>query len=287
MKITKNKFGFFQLNPLPSSTFLNNYYSKKYYQNLTSSTYQNSYSDQELFLNTIEANVTDLIFNKYSNLKTKSLFDLGCGEGYYMCEMKKLNWNVKGLDFSNNGILNHNPKLLDYVVFGDLFENLDNLNEKFSLLNLDNVLEHVLDPEILLKKCKRILNDDGLIRIEVPNDCSDFQSLMREKGMANDEHIVYPDHISYFNFETLANFLKKLKFEIIKIHGDFPIELYQLNKHSNYIINGKNGKEAHNNRVEVMNYIYKGKGVRSTLKFLEGVYEANISRSCVFYIKPI
>ena len=69
MKITKNKFGFFQLNPLPSSTFLNNYYSKKYYQNLTSSTYQKSYSDPELFLNTIEANVTDLIFNKYSNLQ--------------------------------------------------------------------------------------------------------------------------------------------------------------------------------------------------------------------------
>ena len=212
MKILKNKFGFFQLHPLPSSTFLKEYYSKKYYQELKSSTYQHIYSSEELFLNTIDANITDLIFNTNSNLKTKNLFDLGCGEGYYMSEMKKIGWDVKGSDFSKNAILNHNPELLDLFVSGDLIDILDNINEKFSLLNLDNVLEHVLDPEILLQKCKRILKDDGILRIEVPNDCSDFQSLLNEKKMANNEHIVFPDHISYFNFETLTNFINQLNF---------------------------------------------------------------------------
>ena len=287
MKILKNKFGFFQLNPMPNSKFLKEYYSKKYYQKLKSSTYQNSYSSEELFLNTIDANITDLIFNTNSSSKTKNLFDLGCGEGYFMSEMKKIGWDIKGSDFSKNAILKHNPELISSFISGDLLEILDNLNEKFSLLNLDNVLEHVLDPEILLQKCKKILNDDGIIRIEVPNDCSDFQNLLSQKGMSNDEYIVFPDHISYFNFETLSNFLNQLNFDIIKIHGDFPIGIYQINKHSNYTINNSTGIEAHNCRVEIMNFIYKNNGVHSMLKFLEGVYEANISRSCVFYIKPL
>ena len=286
MKILKNKFGFFQLDPLPSPKFLKEYYEKKYFQKTASSSYQSSYTDKELFMNLIEANITDLIFKEYSGLKTKSLFDLGCGEGYFMKEMKKINWNVKGSEFSKNGILNHNPELLNNVLFGDLNEVIDQIDEKFALLNLDNVLEHVMNPESLLKKCKKILNKDGLIRIEVPNDCSDFQRLLNEKGMANNEHIIYPDHISYFNFESLSNFVTRLNYKIVKIHGDFPIQLYQLNKYSNYTINPKNGKEAHINRVELMNFIYKNKGLKSTLKFLEGVYEAGISRSCVFYIKP-
>ena len=40
---------------------------------------------------------------------------------------------------------------------------------------LNNVLEHLEDPEKTLYQVKEILNDGGLLTIDVPNEFNEFQ----------------------------------------------------------------------------------------------------------------
>ena len=286
MKIKKNEYGFFQIDPLPTNEFLFDYYKKKYYQDLTSTTYKKKYTKEELIINKIEAHISNTFFNQSCKVNDeKTLFDIGCGEGFFMKEMEKLGWKVQGCDFSNEGIRNQNPYLISKVEFGDIYEILKNCKNSFSFVNLDNVLEHVLYPKKLLESLKKIVKSKGIIRIEVPNDCTDFQDHLYNAKLSNKEYLVYPDHISYFNFDSLKSFLTDLDFEIVKIHGDFPISFYLQNKYSNYNIKPELGKEAHLSRVKIINYIYKKRGLTSLIKFFEGSYYSNLSRSCVFYVK--
>ena len=66
----------------------------------------------------------------------KTLFDIGCGEGFFMKEMEKLGWKVQGCDFSNEGIKNQNPYLISKVEFGDIYEILKIVKIHFHLLIL-------------------------------------------------------------------------------------------------------------------------------------------------------
>ena len=43
------------------------------------------------------------------------------------------------------------------------------LNKKYDLIIMDNVLEHIEEPNKVLKKIKLILNENGIIYIAVPN----------------------------------------------------------------------------------------------------------------------
>ena len=43
----------------------------------------------------------------------------------------------------------------------------DNINENFDIIWMSHCYEHVLKPDMLLKKCKNILTDDGFIFIAV------------------------------------------------------------------------------------------------------------------------
>ena len=46
--VKKHDLGYYFISPVPSEQELKEYYEKKYYQDLTSSTYQASYSKEEL-----------------------------------------------------------------------------------------------------------------------------------------------------------------------------------------------------------------------------------------------
>ena len=66
--------------------------------------------------------------------------------------------------------------------------------------------------------------------------------------------------------------------------GDFPIELYLLNKNSNYIKNRDLGKDAHLARVKMSNFI-SARGVEAYIKWSEGLAAAEIARTCIFFVR--
>lgn len=259
ISLKKNELGFLQVDPLPSQFELNEYYSKKYYQESTSKTYQQEYSDEELaYINTKIAQKAYIVYQHLKG-KTGNFLDVGCGEGFAMNFYSKKGWKVQGIDYSEYGIMKFNPDVINNFEKGDIYLTIENkiLNrERYNIIWVGNVLEHVLDPLNMLRRLKLLLSPEGIIVLTVPNDGSTYQKLLLDnKYVEREWWIAYPDHISYFNYQSLINITSNAGFRCIELISDFPVDLYLLHSGSNYISQPKMGKEAHRARVTMENFI--------------------------------
>lgn len=151
------------------------------------------------------------LIEPYINTNYKVL-DVGCSTGGFLEYLHKqgLN-NLYGIDIIEEYV----QHAKENNVIGDIklgsasaipFE-----DNTFDLVVLDQVMEHLVDPKKALKEAKRVLVDDGLLCIGVPDaaryvECyfSDFYFfLMRE-------------HIQHFDLEHLELLAEQEGFELVK-----------------------------------------------------------------------
>lgn len=128
------------------------------------------------------------------NLKGKVL-DVGCGIGDFLNFKKDtvgVDINKDNIDYCIKNGLNAKLMVEDKIPFQ---------NSSFDSIILDNVLEHILDPENLLNEINRVLGDEGRLIIGVPG----------LKGYASDS-----DHKSYYDIQKLKDTLHKFNFNLIK-----------------------------------------------------------------------
>lgn len=258
VELREHPLGFLQVHPKPTQKELNDFYEKSYYQAVTSATYQNEYDADEL----------RYIFNKIAQKSAiveriisepASLLDVGCGEGFLMAHFAKKKWKVTGIDFSDFGIAKFNPDLLSSFIKGDIYQILDEKiknGERYDLVWLGNVLEHVLEPLDLLSRLQKLLDDNGLLVISVPNDSSKYQDFLIDRDLVKKKWwIAFPDHLSYFNYESLLKISSFVGFHCEDLISDFPIDFFLLHPGSNYINQPAAGKDAHRARVLFENFI--------------------------------
>ncbi|MNI35168.1 hypothetical protein D3C73_891810 [compost metagenome] len=193
------------------------------------------------------------------------------------------------MDYSDFGCKIHNPECLDYLKIGDIYESVDMLiekEEKFDCLWLDNVLEHVVDPLALLKKCANLISDeDGVLVIDVPNDFSVIQKLVYENDLiSNPFWVGSPDHISYFNRDGLIAVCDAAGWSHKFSMGDYPIDLNILNENTNYIKDKSKGKSCHNQRVAIENLLFKI-SIEKTNKLYEAMAELGLGRSVIGFFQ--
>jgi 2-polyprenyl-3-methyl-5-hydroxy-6-metoxy-1,4-benzoquinol methylase len=151
----KHALGFFQVDPMPTQDELDRYYREEYYQKFPSATYAAEYSaDEKKYFNN-RAAVTEAVFAQTvgASVSGLRLLDVGCGEGFFAAYFLRAGWSVKACDFSIEGIRQQNPGLESWFEQGNVYQILEKLiesEEKFDLINLSNVLEHVRQPIELL-----------------------------------------------------------------------------------------------------------------------------------------
>lgn len=97
------------------------------------------------------------------------LLDVGCGTGAFLTTVaNNLNWTVHGLEMSDYAYAEA------HRLFGDKIKHCTLGEARFAPRDFDaitmwNVLEHVQDPLGVLVEAKRVLKDDGVIVVAVPN----------------------------------------------------------------------------------------------------------------------
>jgi SAM-dependent methyltransferase len=81
----------------------------------------------------------------------------------------------------------------------------------YDYIYIDNVLEHLLDPQAVLAELWKISKKDAIIEIIVPH--------YSNKGAYSDmEHVHYYNEICFINFaERVLKFDKKKKFEVVEL----------------------------------------------------------------------
>ena len=143
---------------------------------------------------------------KFFKKKKISLLDVGCGTGVFLYEMKKLGHNVCGLELDERYANFLKQKKIK--VFTKKLKKFKT-SKKFDLLTFNKVLEHVNDPLQMLKNCKRLLKQKGILYVELP----DVRAKI--KGKFAGEFCI--DHLQIFSLNSLDQLANKSGFKVLKL----------------------------------------------------------------------
>ncbi|QMU28979.1 class I SAM-dependent methyltransferase [Adhaeribacter radiodurans] len=289
--IELNKYGFHEVKEKPSEAELEIYYSQKYYQD-TKGTYEKAYAAQEQQYIYNKIAQKQLVLEKHFNLTSLlplSLLDVGSGEGWVLSYYKQRNWQVTGLDFSRYGCETFNPGCLENLLTGNIYENIQKLiaqKEKFTVIWLDNVLEHVVNPHQLLLNCRELVADNGALVVEVPNDFSPLQQYLKETGaIDSDFWVALPDHLSYFNKAGLLNIAADSGWDEVFTMADFPIDFALVNPDTNYVKDRSKGKECNQARIQIDNLMHTI-SIDKTVEYYRALADLGMGRQIISFFKP-
>ena len=121
-RLKKHKLGYYEVKDKPSDKELNDYYSRKYYQEETGN-YRKSYPTDEISHLRERVAQREFVINKIVKKENGKLLDVGCGEGIELQFFHEKGWDVEGIDFSLSGMENINPKMLEYSEKGNIYTN--------------------------------------------------------------------------------------------------------------------------------------------------------------------
>lgn len=112
------------------------------------------------------------------------------------------------------------------------------------------------------------------------------QALFDSKKINKKFWEAYPDHLAYFSRESLISLCENNNWKIEKVIGDFPIEWFLMNNHSNYCNDKSLGKQAHVSRIFLENFLGETTTNRSDLiSFYESLSKINQGRQIIGFFK--
>ena len=148
--------------------------------------------------------------NKY--VKPGKILDIGCGRGLVLDVMRRGGWSTIGTEL-NEETASYAIKVYDLKVFTGGIIQLQLPAESLDAININQVLEHLKNPNEVLEECGRLLKKEGLLVISVPDLRSPQFSLGKENWFLLD----LPFHLFHFTEEGLSRLLKKNGFKIKNI----------------------------------------------------------------------
>jgi 2-polyprenyl-3-methyl-5-hydroxy-6-metoxy-1,4-benzoquinol methylase len=137
------------------------------------------------------------------------LLDVGCGSGVFLRRWQNLGWDVNGLEMDPEAVKTARQVIQSDNVFHGTIDDLAT-NERYDVITLIHVIEHLLDPVATLKKCHDLLKPGGSIIISTPNS-SGLGARILKKNWRGWEP---PRHIFLYNPKTLPEIVQKAGFTV-------------------------------------------------------------------------
>ena len=155
---------------------------------------------------------SDLI-ETLTNQKKGKLFDIGCGHGFFLQEMDRRGWQVSGLEISRTG-RRFIKQTMDLTVFSEPLEHLSLSDNIFDVVTLFYVIEHVIDPLLLMAEIRRILNPEGFVLIRWPHTTP----IVKILGPLSKKLDLYhtPFHLYDFSPSTIETLLSQSGFTSVE-----------------------------------------------------------------------
>jgi len=138
----------------------------------------------------------------------KTIFDIGAFDGTFLNIAKNRGYNVSGIEPSEEGIHRAMEKYGIKIIKGFFNEEfLNNFNDKFDIVTIRHVLEHIQNPINFLKLAINITNPRKYLYIEVPDASRPFTD--------NIADFFSNQHIMYYTETTLKNIANILSLRVV------------------------------------------------------------------------
>jgi 2-polyprenyl-3-methyl-5-hydroxy-6-metoxy-1,4-benzoquinol methylase len=211
-----------QLNPLPDESDFSAMYTMEYYH----------------FKNLQACGQFDEYFKIIEKEgKYKTFLDYGCGGGRMIVESLEKEYDVFGVDYGHN-LIDLLTKSYPKAKFMEV-EDFHKSSEKFDIIFISNVFEHLINPKETFTQLVERLNTGGLIIVEGPaEDTWSFASYFRKsifgiRKKLGKKLTHTPYHIFYSNYENQLAFfdhdkIKKLLYKVSENEWPFPARIRQI-----------------------------------------------------------
>jgi 2-polyprenyl-3-methyl-5-hydroxy-6-metoxy-1,4-benzoquinol methylase len=286
-RLRRHPVGFLQVSEMPTEEELKTFYTEKYAQG-TKPCYGTTYTKQELAWFSEKTRRMDAVVRQY--VGGGRFLDVGCGPGFALSWMSHHGWEVTGLDYSRAAMKLHNPDMLDRTIFGDVgkgLESLMNAGQKFAFVALLNVLEHASDPVSLLRSIRGLVGAGGVAFIVVPNDGCAYQEALLSEGIVGERYwVALPDHLAYFDLESLKAIAANTGWECLRVYSEFPIEWFLANPNSNYVGDRTKGPGAHLARLFIEGYL-STRPMADVIDFYESMAKLGMGRDLAAVFRPV
>ncbi|MFR1708044.1 MAG: methyltransferase domain-containing protein [Clostridium sp.] len=215
-----NNCGLVYANPIPTIESYNKLSEKLAEIEISNGFYK---LDDYFEFNVEVANIRMANIEKYTSRKGR-LLDIGAGYGTFIGVARDRGWNITGLEFSKNNYV-YAKKNYDIELLNKNFYDFDE-DDKYDVITLFEVIEHLWSPKEDLKKINSLLNVGGILVIATPNLTSLFCRKYKEFNMFWYMHC----HLTFFSREVLALYLEECGFEILEFNiskeGKGRMEIY-------------------------------------------------------------
>ena len=158
---------------------------------------------------------------KYDILERDAI-EVGSGRGDFLEVLERLDVNAYGIEHSAENIKECKKKNLN-VEKAYLTELPEPYNKKYSLVVCNNFLEHQPETKNYLSCLKKLLRDDGVMYISVPN----VEYLLEKNCL----YEFVADHLVYFTEKTLR--------KAMEINGFNILESYKKNNGNDLVVIAK------------------------------------------------
>jgi 2-polyprenyl-3-methyl-5-hydroxy-6-metoxy-1,4-benzoquinol methylase len=207
-------------------------------------------------------------------IKNPKILDYGCGNANFLINACNNNFQCDGVEFSEEHveILKSEIPSSKFYIITNFIKNSD---DKYDVIRLSNVLEHMDNPNEIIQSLIMKLNKNGMLLIEGPIECNfslaflsrklyfKFMNLIRKGYVAN--HV--PTHITFTNAKNQLSFFQKfglttLEYKIIEAEWPYPekfSDVKSLGAFSKWVIAKKSKLISHFVKNWGNTFIYVGK----------------------------
>lgn len=146
--------------------------------------------------------------------RAKAVLDVGCGTGAFLDMARQNGMVTHGLELNKAAAKNAEAK--GHIVFNELLSELNpgTFNERFDLITLFQVLEHVPDPVQMMHQAAKLLRPGGCVSVAVPNarGLPALSELQPQQWP--------PHHVTHWRKQDLQMLAKVSGLKLIRLEND-------------------------------------------------------------------
>lgn len=161
-------------------------------------------------------NLAQFCVTEFKISKNSKVLDIGCNDGSFLSEIKKIDSNIFGVDPSLDATKlaeERGIKVINQFFNNKLAKNMASSLGQFDLIAITHTLANISDLKDFIQGVKRLLKKRGVLVIEVGS-----LPAMLSNGQFD---AIYHEHFSYFSFSSLQDFLNRNGLEIFKAETNF------------------------------------------------------------------
>ena len=153
------------------------------------------------------------------NHQINTILEIGCADGNNLIYLKnKYNLNNKNVIGVDNCKILSNKRNNEFEFIHQSAENfLENHNNKYDLIVMSDVIEHIYNPWKTLQNIKNILNKKGIVLLSIPNlqNIKYINAIISGNFFYEKTGLFDETHIRFFTMNTIIKYLKNLNFKIV------------------------------------------------------------------------